>query len=122
MSIYNSLELLVIELLDDANYEYLLAQRNIILYQSLSGRVRLSLYSTLGKSISRIVTNLKLVPPQSDIEYYYLDNPNNFMGERPISIVDAVFRVSISKDSQLHLSIIDLCDPKRLYKYADLRH
>lgn len=102
--------------------EHLLVLHNTLFYQSVNGFVRLNCNSSLGKSIATICENCDLDPPHYDETYFYLDNPNNFMGERPVSIVDATLQVEISQQNKLVVTVVDLREPSTLYNKRSHHH
>ena len=129
MAVYTSLDILLADLIVDSIHgEYLLPVRNVIFHQSIDGFIRLSINSQLGYKISQVCTNFKLQPPYFTNSCYYLENPNNYMGERFISIVDCVLLVKLQPGledtldtrSILSISVLELRTAKRLYKNACL--
>lgn len=117
MPVYNLIDQLVLDLTDAPDAEYLLVQHGVILYQSTNGTIPLSEYSQLGKSILRVCSNLRFDTPYYSSGFLHLLNPNSFLTDRPVSIVDVTIQIFLTNNNtQLQLSVLDLRESIKLYR------
>lgn len=118
MQVYNSIDQLLFDLSDEPDGEYLLVQRAALLYQSINGRIPLSQNSQLGKSIFQVCSNLRFDLPNCSDGYIYLTNPNSYLCDRPVSIVDVAIHILLI-NRQLQLSVVDIRDSVKLYRKCE---
>lgn len=84
--------------------EDLLVCNNVLVFKSLYGRIRITKSSQLAAQLQSRTNGLPLA---GDNDYIYLNNENDFMGNRASAIVNMCIYIRKS-DNLLYVSVVDL--------------